>query len=365
MFEPIIKPKQPQNGERREKKDKKKKGNTDKITITTIQDAYLSLLAYMVAMCLAKLSLITQYCRIFIDRHTRLACHLTFGFTALFSLSTVLAAIFSCTPVTAFWNWGTSPTSQRHCINYDALWYVHGAVNILTDFIVLLLPVPALYTLHLPWRQKLSSGFLFAFGSFGCLASIVRLYELWRVNTVTVDSTYSDLQAVWCAIELAVCIVCVSATGLPPLYYDCLEPFVGRMLGRESRASAQSRRMTTAPPAGSAMRGSPQGPPCVYPYPDSLLSSRGMDSSSAAGSPQKEKKRKKSTKQRSSYLKVFSGWKAGRRGRQCGHSIHSAEDDVSFGSSAERSTENVRMGDLLETPAAAAMRRSRVGEYAV
>lgn len=315
----------------------------------------------MTTICLVKLSLITQYHRIFIDRHTRIACHVSFYFTALFSLSTILASIFSCTPVTSFWNWESTTLGGRQCINYYALWYAHGAVNIFTDFIVLLLPVPAMYTLNLPLRQKISSGLLFAFGSFGCIASIVRLYELWYINNLTMDTTYSDLQSIWCAIELAVCVICASVTGLPPLYYDKLEPLLNRILGRAGRAQSKATGATATATVGSGTRGRSQGSQgaaqYVYPYPDSPRTSRGMDSSSEAG-------KKKTTAKKGSYLNVFSGWKAGRRGRTCGHSIHSAGDDTDFASSAERSTDNVRMGNLAGAPDTAAA-RSRGGGYAV
>ncbi|PSR81952.1 hypothetical protein BD289DRAFT_438399 [Coniella lustricola] len=311
------------------------------------QDGYLSLLAYMLTICLVKLSLIMQYCRIFIDRATRTACQMTAVFIILFTLSTMLASVFSCAPVSSFWSWGTS---ARTCINYYALWYVHGGVNILTDFVVLLIPVPAIWTLHLPCRQKISSGLLLGFGSFGCIASIVRLYELWLISTDYIDSTFGDMQSVWCVIELAVCIICASATGLTPLYYDRLEPLVDHLLGRPSRRTMAS---------GS------QG----LPYADS----HALDSSATAvsqGTAKQGQGQGQGQGPAGYSLKLFSGWSR-RRARQCAHSIHSAEDDANFTVSRdqdqdhererERSAENVRMEDLLTSAAA----RSRVGGYAV
>lgn len=71
-----------------------------------------------------------------------------------YTLATTLATAGGCNPL----NTGKTP-----CINSLALW--QAILNIVTDFLMLLMPIPLLWALQLPLLQKLSLGFIFAIGS--------------------------------------------------------------------------------------------------------------------------------------------------------------------------------------------------------
>jgi hypothetical protein len=50
------------------------------------------------------------------------------------------------------------------CMNFAAKWFSDAAVNILTDFILLTIPMPFLKGLNLPYRQKAGLIAVFALG---------------------------------------------------------------------------------------------------------------------------------------------------------------------------------------------------------
>jgi hypothetical protein len=50
------------------------------------------------------------------------------------------------------------------CMNFAAKWFSDAAVNILTDFILLSIPMPFLKGLNLPYRQKAGLIAVFALG---------------------------------------------------------------------------------------------------------------------------------------------------------------------------------------------------------
>lgn len=71
-----------------------------------------------------------------------------------YTLATTLATAGGYNPL----NTGKTP-----CINSLALW--QAILNIVTDFLMLLMPIPLLWALQLPLLQKLSLGLIFAIGS--------------------------------------------------------------------------------------------------------------------------------------------------------------------------------------------------------
>ena len=69
------------------------------------------------------------------------------GFIVAYSLAQVFFDIFQCVPISSAWN--RSETGK--CVPYGALVLAMGIVNIVTDVIILILPMPLL------WRLKVSN----------------------------------------------------------------------------------------------------------------------------------------------------------------------------------------------------------------
>ena len=74
---------------------------------------------------------------------------------------TVLSSIFFCRPISKFWN-VNYPEDKGYCLPKQATWYFNAAFQIASDVVILIMPMPLLWKLHLPWRQK--SGIMLVFG---------------------------------------------------------------------------------------------------------------------------------------------------------------------------------------------------------
>lgn len=74
------------------------------------------------------------------------------------------------------------------CINLTASWYANAAFSIVTDFIILLLPTPAISSLQLPRKTKIGLIAVFSVGIFVCVTSILRMMTL-DVATKSPDPT--------------------------------------------------------------------------------------------------------------------------------------------------------------------------------
>lgn len=108
--------------------------------------------------------------------------------------------MFMCTPVEHFWN----PSVGGTCMNPKIVYFTNAPFNILTDFVLLGFPLPILWKLQLPRRQRIGLVFLFAIGivyvlsliliekfnvdhghDSGCLTSILRLRSLYYLSIST------------------------------------------------------------------------------------------------------------------------------------------------------------------------------------
>lgn len=71
-----------------------------------------------------------------------------------YTLATTLAVAGGCNPVN---------TDKTPCINDLALW--QAILNIATDILMLMLPIPLLWSLQLPILQKIGVALIFMLGS--------------------------------------------------------------------------------------------------------------------------------------------------------------------------------------------------------
>lgn len=121
------------------------------------------------------------------------------------------------------------------------------------------MPLPALLRLNLPGRTKVAACTLISLGSFGCIASAVRFYELWWVLTFSKDSTWDQGNNMWSTVELTVFVTCAAVTGLKPLFDRTLRPLLRSCLGSKIMGSARDARGSGPTDSGgsSVGRGTP------------------------------------------------------------------------------------------------------------
>jgi hypothetical protein len=65
-----------------------------------------------------------------------------------------------CVPIAASWD----NSIHAQCINKGVFWIAFAIMNILTDVLVLALPIPQIFRLHLKLREKLMLSGVFLLG---------------------------------------------------------------------------------------------------------------------------------------------------------------------------------------------------------
>lgn len=78
--------------------------------------------------------------------------------------------------------WKITPYHQGNCINLPSAKLAGGIITVITDFMVVILPIRAVWNLQIPRRQQIAVMMLFGLGFFSCVASIMRTFLTNRVQ---------------------------------------------------------------------------------------------------------------------------------------------------------------------------------------
>lgn len=92
----------------------------------------------------------------------RIAIYLVIGTVIIYACVAVFMTIFLCSPVSHFWE--KSFFRDPGCYDFKYALYISASLNILTDLLIILLPLPGLKRLMLPTSQKIGLMAVFAVG---------------------------------------------------------------------------------------------------------------------------------------------------------------------------------------------------------
>jgi hypothetical protein len=73
------------------------------------------------------------------------------------------SVLFACRPISASWDPTLFLTAV--CINRGAIYIATAVIGVVTDFLVIILPVPTIWGLHMHMKQKLGLLGVFGVGS--------------------------------------------------------------------------------------------------------------------------------------------------------------------------------------------------------
>lgn len=133
---------------------------------------------YGVGMGFIKVSVLALYRNIFPSRFIKVGVMILGVLSVAWAVSLVLVAIFSCNPINGQWDYGVPAT----CIDLRA-WYIgNGVINIVTDIMILSLPIREVSRLLVDKQTRIFLLGIFLTGAFVSIACAVRLYYSTQVD---------------------------------------------------------------------------------------------------------------------------------------------------------------------------------------
>ena len=103
-------------------------------------------ISYSITIPAVKISILLLYRSIFPGRRFAIIANIVGAGVLAWGIAVLLTAIFSCKPIHGFWDL-TTPSS---CISVRTFYIGNSISNLITDIIILSLPVPPV------WKMKLS-----------------------------------------------------------------------------------------------------------------------------------------------------------------------------------------------------------------
>lgn len=133
---------------------------------------------YAICCCLAKASLLCFYYRLSALtwlKRTSLGLNII---QIAYSTALVLALFFACQPLSKVFS---ATVTEGSCINRTSVYICIAALNIASDVVLLIMPIPVVWALQMPRMQRVGVLVVFLLGSATCVTSIIRLVLLLDV----------------------------------------------------------------------------------------------------------------------------------------------------------------------------------------
>jgi hypothetical protein len=233
---------------------------TDKI-IAIRGWAWATQTLYKISLQLVKISLLLFYNRIFgtVTWFKRLSYSLI-GLISVFLVYTTITGIFQCQPVAKIWN----QSLDGKCLPILAFFGANATFALITDCIILIMPLPLVSQLRIPFAQKMALIPVFLLGILVIICSTFR--EVALFTTLSVDFSYDLTGPLWVQIELNTAIICACLPSIrvllarmfPNQFASSARPSVGGQGNSDIRTwgAASSKAETKGAIQLSSMRDS-------------------------------------------------------------------------------------------------------------
>lgn len=117
---------------------------------------------YFASVNVPKLAILALYRRLFPTKTIRMAVNILTGALIALTFSTTVTALAACRPYSANWN---PKEPGAYCMDKEAFFRYGSIPNIITDIIMLIIPVRVVWNLHTSTRLKIGLTLTFLVGS--------------------------------------------------------------------------------------------------------------------------------------------------------------------------------------------------------
>jgi hypothetical protein len=200
-----------------------------------------------IALCFVKLSILFFYRTIASQTKFRRLVYASIITICLYTFAVTVASIFQCDNPSDAWSIDAflsqfdgvpGRTKKPKCFEPTKLWVVTGALNLFSDVVILLLPIPTLLGLRVPINKRLALIGIFSIGIMAIVASCVRMWvmALWSESPQNSAQFGADL-LLWGQVETNSGIISASVPFLRLIFR-----------GRDRREVSEEKQRVISPP---------------------------------------------------------------------------------------------------------------------
>ncbi|PSN72084.1 hypothetical protein BS50DRAFT_544407 [Corynespora cassiicola Philippines] len=200
-------------------------------------------LVYALCTACAKSALCLFYGRLSPSVAFRIAINATLflivgAYTGIF-----FSLLFACRPIAA--SWDPTLTTIAKCVNRGAIYITTAVVGIVTDVILLAIPIPLIWRLQMPLKQKIGLTGMFVIGSITIVTSIIRLVVLLPALTSMDQPWVIGEGTLWIFVESNLLVICCCLPTLRRFFRHVAPRLIGEYTDDPSREDSQGRKIRT------------------------------------------------------------------------------------------------------------------------
>ncbi|KAK4209447.1 hypothetical protein QBC37DRAFT_256783, partial [Rhypophila decipiens] len=212
------------------------------------RSAWMGVLFYLLTLCFSKVSILLLYIHIFAFKWARTAGQILLGIVIVSHIYMLIITCTMCIPLQSYWDWDVE---KKYC-HGQRIWWGNTGMHMVTDFLIFLIPMPVVWSIMLPRKQKIMLFGVFGLGFIVCFISILRLLQLLQVENETPDPDFT-----WAAVELSY-LTAVEVNGA--IVVACvmtLKPFLVRHFPSLLNSGRGSSSSSSSNSAGENIMGRP------------------------------------------------------------------------------------------------------------
>ncbi|KAI9050312.1 hypothetical protein LZ554_005479 [Drepanopeziza brunnea f. sp. 'monogermtubi'] len=224
--------------------------------VTYLKTSFTAAILYFSVVTSIKISILCMYRRIFPVDGFFIQSQIMGALILVWWLVGSVLTTVSCLPWRRFWE---GPPAGGYCFNFNIYWMSMGAVELVIDTLLLILPVRMVLVLQLSRQQKILVVGIFALGSFVIVTGLVRVILGYKPGSQNVAFPRAEL---WSAVHIGTAIICACLPTLRPLIKraSTTASSLRRKYGSPSNSRADS---TPGESGGSRTTSNNRGPPQV------------------------------------------------------------------------------------------------------
>ncbi|KAI1404190.1 hypothetical protein F4819DRAFT_448227 [Hypoxylon fuscum] len=179
---------------------------------------------FAASLSLSKASILCFYQRIFCPQSpwrdiTVLSIAFMLTVVVMFGIGITFATVFACGTHFSYWWSSAGADLKAHCVNTQMLTYAQSVSDFIIDVIIIVMPVPLVWKLHMSPQRKLGVIAVFLTAAVAVAASLVKMiWFLWENQTPWDPSFDQDLLSstflFWTIMETHIALI---AACLPTL----------------------------------------------------------------------------------------------------------------------------------------------------
>ncbi|KAI3392596.1 hypothetical protein diail_5470 [Diaporthe ilicicola] len=209
-------------------------------------------LFYMVTHWTIKMTFLIFYLRLSPNKRFRVWCFATMGLNTAFMVINWLLALLQCIPLDAYFHPAAHPDAK--CIDKGVLLLGPSILNIITDVIILVLPIRTIWKLNMSRRKKIAVTGVLGFGASSVIVAACRFIVLAELGATDDPSYVLGNMVIVASFEIELAIVAVNLPAMKALFtgltggssHDQSEPISASNGYKLSSMDAKGKRLRSA-----------------------------------------------------------------------------------------------------------------------